>query len=294
LNGLAKALIDRGEMREGGRLARRALAFYDRVTDERHAEMTETLVTLAAVRAAAGEVDEATALLRRATRVAEVENARPVMKAAAAANLGSLWMWRGRYQDAEPLLERAVELAEQAVGANHPGLVRPVQMLADCYRLRGRFQEAAALYERALSLAGRAYGLRSVPAMASLSGLAAVEEQAGHQERAEALHRDAAAIADDFAEVRDPARIEALAGLARFYQGQGRTGAAEHLYVKALAAADHVAAGDPRRVAVLRGLASLYAVQGRRAEASQIERALATPAGIASAATWVVAPADHP
>ena len=181
------------------------------------------------------------------------------------------------------------------MGAGHPGLVRPVQMLADCYRLRGRFPEAAALYERALSLARHAlYGLRSAPAMASLSGLAAVEEQAGHRERAEALHRDAVAIAEDVAEVRDPARIEALVRLAAFYQHEGRTGSAEHLYVKALAAADHVAAGDPRRVAVLRALASLYAVQGRRAEASQIERALATPAGMASAATWVVAPADHP
>jgi hypothetical protein len=55
-----------------------------------------------------------------------------------------------------------------------------------------------------------------------------------------------------------------------------------------------VSASDPRRVAVLRALASLYAVQGRRAEALQIERALATPAGIASAASWVVAAADHP
>jgi tetratricopeptide (TPR) repeat protein len=294
LNGMAKVLMDRGETREGGRLASRALALYERVKDARHAEMTEVLVTLASVRAAAGEADEATALLRRAGRVAEVENARPVVKAAAAASLGALWMSQGRYQDAEPLLERAVELGEQAVGTGHPGLVRPVQMLADCYRLRGRFPEAAALYERALSLVGTAYGLKSAPAMASLSGLAAVEEQAGHRERAEALHRDAVAIAEDVADVRDPARIEALVELARFYQRQGRTGSAEHLYVKALAAADHVGARNPRRVTVLRALASLYAVQGRRAEASQIERALMTPAGIASAATWVVAPADHP
>ena len=266
LNGLAKVLIDRGQMREGEHVAHRALALYERVEGERHAEMTEVLVTLASVRAAVGELEEAVTLLRRAGRIAEVENARPAVKAAAAANLGGLWMSQGRYQDAEPLLERAVELGEQGVGAGHPGLVRPVQMLADCYRLRGRFPEAAALYERALSLAGRAYGLRSAPAMASLSGLAAVEEQAGHRERAEALHRDAVAIAEDVADVRDPGRIEALAGLARFYQHEGRTGSAEHLYVKALAAADHVGASDPRRVAVLRALASLYAAQARPAD----------------------------
>jgi Tfp pilus assembly protein PilF len=130
--------------------------------------------------------------------------------------------------------------------------------------------------------------------MASLSGLAMVEEQLGHAGRAEALHREAVAIAEDVADARDPGRIEALAGLARFYQHQGEIGSAEHLYVKALAAADFVGARDPRRVAVLRGLASLYAGQGRGAEASQIEAALATPAGIAAAVTWVVAPAEHP
>src|SRR6185503_2087032 len=135
------------------------------VKDERHAEMAEVLVTLASVRAAAGELEDAVALLRRAGRVAEVENARPVVKAAAAASLGGLWMARGRYQDAEPLLERALELGEQAVGSGHPGLVRPLEMLAECYRLRARFPEAAALYERALGLTGAAYGLRSAPAL---------------------------------------------------------------------------------------------------------------------------------
>jgi tetratricopeptide (TPR) repeat protein len=294
LNGLANALLDRGETREAGRLAGRALALYEHVEGGRHAEMTEVLVTLASLRAASGQPDEAVALLRRAGSIAEIENARPVVKAGAAANLGALWMERGRYQDAEPLLEQALELAEQAVGTDHPGLIRAVQMLADCYRLRGRFPEAGRLYERALSLAGGAYGLRSVPAMASLSGLAAVEEQAGHGVRAESLHRDAVAIADEVADARDPGRVEALVALATFYERQGRSSSAEHLYVKALAAAEHAGTDDPRRVAVLRRLASLYAGQGRRAEASRIERALATPAGIASATTWTVPSAEHP
>jgi tetratricopeptide (TPR) repeat protein len=295
LTGLANAVVDRGGTREAGRLARRALALYERVHDGRHAEVAEVLVVLAAVRAGAGEAEEAVALLRRAGRVAEQENARPVVKAAAAANLGALWMSQGRYQDAEPLLEQALELGEHAVGAGHPGLIRPVQMLADCYRLRGRFPEAGALYERALGLASRAYGVRSVAAMPSLSGLAAVEEQAGHRQRAETLHRDAVAIAEDVADARDPARIEALAGLAAFFERQGESGPAEHLYVKAVAAAEHVGASDPRRVAALRGLASLYAGQGRRAEASRIERALEEPTGIARATTsWVVPSAEHP
>jgi tetratricopeptide (TPR) repeat protein len=293
LGGLAKALIDRGETRESGRLAGRALALYERVHDRRHAEMAEVLVTLALVRSARGEAGEAVALLRRAGRLAQTENARPVVKAAAAANLGALWMAHGRYQDAEPLLERALDLGEDAVGAGHPGLVRIVQMLADCYRLRGRLPEAGSLYERALDLVGRTYGLHSAPAMASLSGLASVEELAGHGERAESLHRAAAAVADD-TNTRDPARIDVLVAFAGFYERQGETGSAEHLYVRALAAAEGVGARDRRRVAVLRGLASLYAGQGRRAEASQIERALETPAGIASAITWVVPPAAQP
>ena len=76
--------------------------------------------------------------------------------------------------------------------------------------------------------------------------------------------------------------------------GRLRTAMALETRGKQLAAAEHVNARDPRRVAVLCGLAALYVVQGRRAEASKIEAALASPAGVAAATAWVVPPADHP
>ena len=100
LNDLARLLVDKGETREGGRLAARAVEEYAQVRDVRHAELAEVLVTLAAVAVRTGEFPEAEALLRRGRRIAELEEARPVVKAAAAANLGALWLAQGRLAEA--------------------------------------------------------------------------------------------------------------------------------------------------------------------------------------------------
>jgi tetratricopeptide (TPR) repeat protein len=98
------------------------------------------------VRASRGDLDEAQALLLRARRVADRENARPAVRASAVANLGALRMLQGRYQDAEPLLEQGLDLGEKALGGpDHPGLIRLKQTLADCYRVRNRAAEAETL-----------------------------------------------------------------------------------------------------------------------------------------------------
>jgi tetratricopeptide (TPR) repeat protein len=200
------------------------------------------------VRASRGDLDEAQALLLRARRVADRENARPAVRASAVANLGALRMLQGRYQDAEPLLEQGLDLGEKALGGpDHPGLIRLKQTLADCYRVRNRAAEAETLYWSALQIADRAYGPRHPAALPSLSGLAVLEEQRGNDTRAESLHREALAVAEDALGPDDPARGELLGNLGSFYARQGEDGTAEHLFVRALAALGSSPRGSRRR-----------------------------------------------
>jgi tetratricopeptide (TPR) repeat protein len=92
LSSLATLLADRGDLREADGLASRARKLYEQTHGPQHAELAEALITLAAVRASRGDLDEAQALLLRARRVAELENARPAVRASAVANLGALCM----------------------------------------------------------------------------------------------------------------------------------------------------------------------------------------------------------
>jgi tetratricopeptide (TPR) repeat protein len=273
LNSLGKLLVDRGALGEGEKFARRALRIYENASGPRRAERVDALITLSAVRLARGEMDDALALLRRAGRVAELENARPALRAATAAHMGALWMVQGRNNEAEPYLERGLELGERAVGADHPALVRLLQTLADCYRLRNRTDDAEALYRRALDVASRAYGPRSAALLPSLSGLAMLDERRGDAVRADARYREALAVAEETADALGRAAL--LGDMAAFFERRGAIGTAEHLYLRALAGLEGVGGQDPRRTAMLHGLVSVYERQGRRAEAARISRSLA-------------------
>ena len=273
LNGMGKLLVDRGAIAEGEKFARRALRIYENVSGPRRAERVDALLTLSAVRLARGELAGALDLLRRAGRVAELENARPALRAATAAHLGALWLVQGRYNEAEPHLERGLDLGEHAVGADHPALIRLMQTLADCYRLRNRTDDAEALYRRAFDVASRAYGPRSAALIPSLSGLAMLDERRGDAVRAEARYREALAVAEDTADALGRATL--LGDMAAFFERRGAMGTAEHLYIRALAGLEGVSGQDPRRTAVLHGLVSVYERQGRRAEAARLSRSLA-------------------
>lgn len=273
LVGLAKLLVERGALDEGERFAHRALRIYEKETGPRRAERVDALLTLAAARMARHEVTGALALLRRAGRVAALENARPELQAATAAHMGALWMARGRYEEAEPFLEQGLELGERAVGPDHPALIRVLQTLADCYRLRNRGDDAEVLYGRAYDMASRAHGPRSAALVASLSGLALLADARGDTLRAEARFREGLAVAEETTDVAG--RTTLLGHMAAFYERRGAMGTAEHLYLRALAGLEAVNVHDPRRTAVLQGLASVYTRQGRRGEAARILRSLA-------------------
>jgi tetratricopeptide (TPR) repeat protein len=183
LTGLARMVAERGDTREAVDLASQALKHYQRVVGPRRVERVEALVMLASLAAARGRTDEAEALLRSARRVAELEDAPPAVRSIVLIHFGMLRMAQGRYPEAESLLEDALESAAQAMGADHPGLLPSMEVLAECYRRRGRIDDAMALYERALRVAQRVYGADSPAAAPIVAGLAALKDDAAADRR---------------------------------------------------------------------------------------------------------------
>jgi tetratricopeptide (TPR) repeat protein len=267
LNLLGKLLVDRGDLGEGERFARRSNAIFEKFSGPPRGERVNPLITLSVARRARGKTADALSLLRRAARVAELENASPALRAAIAANMGALWMVQGSYNKAEVFLERAVDLGEGAVGTGHPALIRLLQSLADCYRLRNRTEDAEALYQRSFDLISQAYGPRSPALIRSLGGLAMLDEGRGDVVRAEARFREGLALAEGTDDVLGRATF--LGDVAAFYERRGAMGTAEHLYLRALAGLQGVPGGDQLRTLMLRELASVYERQGGRAEAAR-------------------------
>jgi len=273
INGLAGLLADRGDWREAERLASRARDLWEKSYGRECPDLARALMTLAEVRLAVGEVPEAETLLRRAARLAERPGAAPTMRAAVSARRGVLWLALGRYADAEPALESALEQAEDLVGPEHPALVRLAQTLADCYRLRHRLPDAAELYARALRIAETAYGSSHPVVLPLLAGLAEVSERQGLEARAQALHARALAVADEALADTEPLRLHYLCQLAAFHARRRDTGRAEVLFRTVLDTNDSRRDPTLHRIA-LEGLRDAYVRAGQRAEAARVARAL--------------------
>jgi tetratricopeptide (TPR) repeat protein len=157
-NGLAAVLLEGGRIDEGRHLASDAVKQWERLHGSSSPELIPGLSTLAEGRMMRAEWAEAEQLLRRADRLAALSGALPAVRAGVAARRGLLWMQMGRYQEAEPVLERALELAEESVGPSHPAMLQICCVLGRCYQVRNRPRDAADMYERYLTIAERSYG----------------------------------------------------------------------------------------------------------------------------------------
>ncbi len=70
-------------------------------------------------------------------------------------NLAALYAAQGRYAKAEPLYQRALAIAEKALGPDHPHVATALENYAALLRKTGRGNEAAKLEARAKAIRAR-------------------------------------------------------------------------------------------------------------------------------------------
>src|SRR6266540_5135151 len=59
---------------------------------------------------------------------------------------------QGRYDEAEPLLKRALAIRERALGSAHPDTATSLNNLAELYRIQGKYEAAEPLYQRSFAI----------------------------------------------------------------------------------------------------------------------------------------------
>ncbi len=105
-------------------------------------------------------------------------------------NLAWVYSAQGRAAEAEPLYKRALAIAEQALGPDHPEIGTHLHNLAALYRTQGRLAEAELLLKRALAIGEKAAPDHPHVAKA-LNNLAELYRVQGRYAEAEALYKRA-------------------------------------------------------------------------------------------------------
>jgi len=177
----------------------------------------------------------------------------------------------GRYDEAEPLFQRALDIYETALGPDHPDTATSLNNLATLYYSQGRYGEAEPLLQRTLDIRETALGPDHPDTANSLNNLAGLYDSQGRYGKAEPLLQRTLDIRETALGPDHPDTADSLNNLALLYQYQGRYGEAEPLYQRALDIYQTALGPDhPDTATSLNNLAGLYDSQGRYGEAEPL------------------------
>jgi len=92
------------------------------------------------------------------------------------------------YARAEELAKKALEIADSAVGPDHPNVADSLNNLGLIYHAQGEYAQAEPLYKRALAMAERAVGPNHPYVAGRLNNLAELYRAQGRYAEAEPLY----------------------------------------------------------------------------------------------------------
>ena len=177
----------------------------------------------------------------------------------------------GRYAEATPFIEKALELSERQLGPEHAETGALLHDLAKLMRIQGRNVEAESLYKRSVGVFEKALGSEHPRVARSLDSLAGLYLVQGRLVDAEPLYGRSLAIREKALGPAHPLFAASLNNLAELYRGQGRYAEAESLHKRSLAISEKALGPEHPDVGLILGnLTELYRAQGRNAEAKPL------------------------
>ncbi len=184
---------------------------------------------------------------------------------------------QGRYEESIPLAQRALEIAENALGTEHPRTAVALNNLALLYCETGAYAKAEPLYQRALAINEKAPGPDHSQTAISLNNLALLYHATGAYTKAEPLFERSLAIREKALGPEHPDTAASLNSLAELYRATGAYAKAEPLHQRALAINEKALGPEhPGTANSLNNLAGLYDAAGAYAKAEPLyQRALA-------------------
>ena len=218
-----------------------------------------------------------TTLDRAAARIAGRRDFPPAVEAAIRDTIGNAYMNLALFTEAEPQLERALELRRRVQGPDDRETQLTAQSLADVYIQLGKYEKAEPLVNKEVEVLQRGRGENDPATLAALGQLVnLMAERRGDFSRAEIL---AARVLDLSVRTHGPEApetVKAMNSLATEYTNDGKYAQAEPLYKKAIELHRRQLGPDhPDTLTNINNLGVIYRQEGKYAEAEvQIKTAL--------------------
>jgi tetratricopeptide (TPR) repeat protein len=178
---------------------------------------------------------------------------------------------QGKYQEAIPIAERALEVAKRTLGPEQPETVEALNNLGFVFKMIGAYAKAEPLYQEALRILQKVLGPEHPDTATSLNNLAELYQAMGEYAKAEALLQEALRIQQKVLGPEHPDTATSLNNLAELYQAMGEYAKAEALLQEALGIRRKVLGSEhPRTADSLNNLALLYQAMGEYAKAEPL------------------------
>jgi tetratricopeptide (TPR) repeat protein len=213
-----------------------------------------------------------TALDRAASRIPGKFEKQLLVEAAIRQTIANTYKDLGLYADAQPHLERAVELRTKVQGQEHQDTLTATSDLADLYLDQGKFAAALALDTRVLQSRRRILGLEHPATLMSLGSVATVYEKQGQWSQAEVIQSQALEISRRVLGEEHSDTLQAMLGLAIIHIRENQVPKAEVLDAKALEILTRVRGGEhPETLTAMNNLAQVYYLEGKYSQAERLQ-----------------------
>ncbi len=148
--------------------------------------------------------------------------------------LGKLYKDQGRYNEAEALLEKSLDIAKNLLDNNHRAIAAYKNNLASLYNVQGKYRQAEVLFMESLDILKKMFGEHHPDVASVLNSLGNVYRSQENYNKAESFFKQALEIRKNFLSENHPEYAVSLNDLGLLYTEQVRYTDAERLLLKAL------------------------------------------------------------
>lgn len=195
----------------------------------------------------------------------------PLVEAAVRAVIGKTFISLGRYDEAELVLTRSLDIRRHSLPAMHLDIALNLGDLGDALTAQGKYADAEVLYREALGIERKSLPSADAKLAPCLNNLANLLVARNHSTDAEPLFREAIQIGRGAGPAGTEALLDSLNGLSMTLAEQRKASEAEMVRREALEVARRsLPAGHPLLATILKTLADTLQQRGNQSEAEPL------------------------